>query len=89
MSILYYEPRAPEQVRFERLVWLILVAIVVVLGVVVFATDRGEPARGEVYTELRCASEDEVIVRLEEDAFDLGAGALFCVHLDYLKGDPE
>ena len=85
MSVLYHEPRAPHQVRRERLAFLLLLATATVLAVIVFATDRGEPAHGRPpLSEVGCEVEDEVVVRLEADAYDLAAGALFCIHIDNL-----
>jgi hypothetical protein len=89
MSVLYHEPRSPQQVRFERLLFLLLVATAVLLALVVFRTDRGEPARGEIYSEIRCEERREVLMRLEEDAANLGAGALFCIHIDQLTNNEE
>jgi hypothetical protein len=70
-----------------RLVLAVALLVVVCLGAIIFGDDQGEPARGE--RPLRCEFEDEVMVRLEGDAFDLDAGELQCVHIDELLGAPQ
>lgn len=75
----------PGDGKGARLGLLIATAIIVALFTWILTNDAGEPARYEVQpTEVRCDAEDELIVRLEEDDYDLASGALFCVHVDTL-----
>lgn len=87
MSLLYTGQVTDKQSRVERLFILTILAITLVTATWVWGNDKGEPAMHEA--PMTCEAEDEVIVRLEEDAYDLAAGAMFCVHIDTIRGDND
>lgn len=72
----------PGDGQGARLFALILAALIGALVLIVLDVDRGDPEHGEHPT---CATEDEVMVMVEDDAFDLEAGVLRCVHIDNLE----
>jgi hypothetical protein len=78
MSVLYHEPRKPDQVRKERLLVLVLACLSVLALMVLVLTDTDPIQR-------TCAAEDEVMVKVKDDAFDYQAGDEACVHIDYLE----
>lgn len=80
----------PGDGQGQRLGWLLGIALLVFSGVILFSTDEGEPAMNQITlettpVEIFCASEDEVVVKVVVEAYDLDAGALRCVHIDQLR----
>lgn len=62
--------------RRQHLWWVVLAALVVTALYLITPSPTPPPA---------CATEDEVLVRVEADAFDLDAGQLVCAHIDNLE----
>ena len=62
--------------RRQHLWWVVLAALIVTALYLVTPSPTPTPT---------CATEDEVLVRVEADAFHLEAGQLVCVHIDHLE----
>lgn len=62
-----------------------LIVASLILLIIVLLTDQGEPARGE--RPHRCKAEDEMVVRVEEDAYTFRKGQTVCVHVDQIHAE--
>lgn len=58
--------------------------IVTIALILLILTDKGEPARGE-HPPPKCAAQDEVLVSLEGDAYDMKDNSLHCIHIDAFR----
>jgi hypothetical protein len=84
----------PGDGQGSRLGMLLAGAIVTLGMLALFATDQGNDNTGNEGTVTIeqapvtpfCASEDEVMVKVVVDSYDMPAGTLRCVHIDYLEG---
>lgn len=61
----------------QKTAWVFFgVGCISIANIILTSAMRPEP------TPMSCNSEDEVLVEMVEDAFDMNAGSVYCVHVD-------
>ena len=72
----------PLSTRARILIGVILTILVILLHF----THKGPTGDIPERTNAKCATEDEVLVRVESDSYEFHADDAICIHIDQLRG---